>query len=181
MSPEYVGALAETVGAVAVVVSLLYVAKQVRHNSEQARLTTIHSVTNQFHSIMQLTASSAESARVWNSGLLNGTASLREDEAMLFTQLLGLLMSSYEDLYYYHHEGLVGDERLKGIENPYLGVMACPGFDDYWAMFGQLMTEDFRQHVQTKISQARATMNLAVFDSPAGGQKTGDTSSSGTA
>ena len=105
MSPDYVAALAESVGALAVVISLLYVARQVRQTGQQARLATIHAVNSQFHTVMQLTAASPEAARVWTTGLMKGISALDDDEAKQFTQLLGLVVSSYQDLFYYVRKG----------------------------------------------------------------------------
>ena len=100
MSPDYVAALAESVGALAVVISLLYVARQVRQTGQQARLATIHAVNSQFHAVMQLTASSPETARIWTAGLLQGISALEEDEVKQFTQLLGVVVISYRDRFY---------------------------------------------------------------------------------
>jgi len=164
MSPELVGALAESVGAAAVVISLLYVARQVRQGGQQARLLTVHEVTGQFQSIMRLTAGSVESARIWGQGLLEGISSLESDEAFLFGQLVGLLTSSYADLFHYHREGLIDDARLREIERPSVAVMACPGFSDYWGMYGHLHGEEFRSHVERVVREARSSVDLSTFE-----------------
>jgi hypothetical protein len=164
MDPEYIGALAESVGAAAVVVSLLYVARQVRQGGQQARLMTVHTVTAQFHSIMQLTASNAGSARVWGIGLLEGMSSLEKDEALQFGQLLGLLMSSYENVFRYYQEGLIDRDRLREIERPYVAVMACPGFADYWRIWGPIMAVDFQRHVDTKMREAVSSVDVSRFE-----------------
>lgn len=85
---------------------------------------------------------------------------LDEGEAILFSQQVGLLMTSYEQLFHYHREGLIDGERLKAIERPYVAVLACPGFVDYWRLFGHLVTDGFRAHVEERASTARTSMDL---------------------
>jgi hypothetical protein len=169
MSPEYVAALAESVGALAVVVSLLYVARQVRQTGQQARLATIHAVNSQFHTVMQLTAANPEVARIWTTGLLRGTSALEDDEVSQFTQLLGLVVSSYQHLFYYREEGLIDDERFRVLETPYLGELACRGFADWWEMFGTLMPRDFQAYVANRMVEAGRDIDLGVFDRLASG------------
>ena len=169
MSPDLIAALAESVGALAVVISLLYVARQVRQTGQQARLATIHAVNSQFHAVMQLTASSPEAARIWTTGLLQGISALEEDEARQFSQLLGLVVSSYQHLFYYREEGLVDEPRFRVLESPYIGELACRGFADWWEMFGSLMPPGFRAHVERRMIEARQDVDLGSFDRLGGG------------
>lgn len=164
MEPEHVGALAEVIAAAAVVASLVYVARQVRQAGQHARLMALQAVAAQMNSHFDMTASTADNARIWNRGLLHGMSALREDEAFQFGQLLGRFLKNYEELIRYRHEGIVDERRLSGLELGYLGALPTPGFKDFWKLYATFFSQEFRAHIDEKMQEAERLIDLAALD-----------------
>lgn len=161
MAPEYVAALAEMIGAAAVVISLIYVARQVRQTSQHAKLMALQAVAAQLNSHFDMTAANADTARIWNKGLLEGMAALNEAEAFQFGQLLGRFLKNYEELFRYRHDGIVDEARLRGLEHAYLGALPAPGFRDFWKLYATFYAEDFRGYIGSKLDEADRLIDIS--------------------
>ena len=154
-----VAAIAELLGALGVIASLVYLATQVRASSLQAKHAAAQSVLSQVQSVAQTLAANPQLADVYARGT-RGLEHLNGDAELL--QFSGQVVSAfrpYEELYYYHQDGVIDDWTWKSVE-ALLGVQAgSAGFSQWWQVRRSFFSPEFQAYLSPTISAGRDVLS----------------------
>lgn len=151
MNWDATAAIAELLAALGVIVSLVYLAGQVRGSLNQARQAAIQSLVNQMNNVWTRIAGDRSYADIWVRGS-GGVANL-EDEAdgVRFSAFLLSIFRPYEELFYYHNDGVVDDWTWESIASQCHALMGTPGFLDWWSMRRSWFSVSFQEHIDTTL------------------------------
>jgi len=152
MNWEAIGAVGELAGAVVVVVSLVYLAAQVRHNTEQARLSSVQAVNASNDSAFN-PIYIPENTRIWTKGHSN-PESLDAHEAQVFGMLMTRLVASFDSTTYQFRHGAFDPERYEGTALFFASFISTPGGSKWYAEHGQIFPAD----TQASLAKARSAM-----------------------
>lgn len=137
-----IAAIAEAVGALAVVLSLLYVARQVRHNTTQARLDAGSALVTRFTEIVESWSRDRTTIELF----LRGSASYDTLDQVDQTRYRSLMLGFWrmlEDQYYLHRAGTLDPERWGAISRTMADYMQLPGIQRFLVDRGHWFTPTF--------------------------------------
>ena len=86
MSWDAAGAIGEIFGALAVVMSLIYLATQIRTQNREAKISSVHEITEAFR--LAITSFQDEQRAVVYTKALNGFDSLTDSEKLQFISMV---------------------------------------------------------------------------------------------
>lgn len=147
MSWDAAGAIGEITGAIAVVATLFYLAKQIRSQTDEARLSALHQMATGFRE-----ASIAFTSNDMAELLAKATESidnLSEAELIRIYAAGNPLIRVFEEAYeQYLHRGK--DPRILGIIERYAYLLAMPALIHIWSMRKQHFLPEFREYVDSR-------------------------------
>jgi hypothetical protein len=146
MNWEAINAVAQLVSSFAVVASLLYLAVQVHRGTRITRLSAQDAATTALRDVTRPFAESAESARIWRTGLENLDALSDEDKARFFHFAFQFL-KAMETIHFHYIYGLMDESIWRGWANLYTHYLATPGLEFYWGVRSSLFSQRFRDFV----------------------------------
>jgi len=155
MNWDAIGAIGEVLGAAGVIMSLLYLARQIRGEARAKRAATVHELSQAFTGFLKTVATSPDLANVYFRGI-SDFSSLKGDELVRFSGLLGYLFRIYEDNYYQWTEGNLDPRIWQGFESPIDDILALQGVQAWWKTRSHWYSEELRALVEKKISEAEA-------------------------
>ena len=151
MNWEAIGAVGEALGAAGVILSLLYLAVQIRGDARAKRTEVVHQQSEAFRSFLHILATNREIADIYHRGLAD-FKSLKDEELVRFSTLLGYLFRVYEENFYQWREGVLDAHIWHGLKSPIHDILAYPGAQDWWATRSHWFSLDFRQFVQEQLT-----------------------------
>ena len=137
MNWEAIGAIGEAVGAAGVVITLAYLAHQVRHNTRETKLSTIHDLSSSYTNFLTLVADNGELAGIWDQGL-SDYESLERTQRVRFLTLMGALMRILEDCYDQFLSGRMDSEHWQSYESILILGGRSQGVHSYFEQRRQL-------------------------------------------
>jgi len=153
MNWDAIGAVGEVGGAVAVVASLIYVARQIRQNTEQAKLASSHAVDTSnmlaFDPVYM-----AENSAIWTKGHSTPEA-LNDHERHIFNMLMArILLTSFNTTSYHHARGMFDDELYQPNVNYFSTLLSSPGGQWWYSSHQQFL------HPESKIELERGVAKV---------------------
>ena len=140
---------------VAVLISLIYMSLQTRQNTK--------------HTMAQIQQGRTEGITDWLNALasdpalldiyLRGTAgdpSMNDTEAARFVVLSTARFYSFEDQFYQHRDGLLGDARYAGVVKAAKGSLRYPGSRASWTLMRGTFDEGFQSFMDDLMREVPA-------------------------
>lgn len=153
-----VGAIGNLLGAGGVVVSLVYLSRQIQHQVREARVTAVHTLTENFRGFLQGLAESEELAQIWMRGI-NDFGALAPVEKLRLSSALGNAFRIFDTLYNYYIEGIIDAVAWKTLEAPVDDLIAYVGIQAWWNTRRHWYSEPYQARITEKIAR-RATPRL---------------------
>lgn len=151
MKWDALGAIGEVVAAIAVIVTLLYLSRQIRHATNESRLSAIHDIAASYTTWLQSLAENEDLSRIWDAGLTD-YESLDKDERVRFLLMMASAMRIMDDAY-----GQYGAKRMTEADwKVYESVLDLAAFSSgvsaYHSQRKSLHTPAFSKLLEEKIS-----------------------------
>ena len=102
MNWDAAGAIGEIVGALAVVMSLIYLASQIRIQNREAKISSVHDITEAFR--LAITSFQDEQRAIVYTKALRDFDNLSEAERLQFISMVQGLMRVWEEAFYQYSE-----------------------------------------------------------------------------
>ena len=150
-----VGAVGNMIGAFGVVASLGYLSVQIKHQVREARVTAVHTLTENFRGFLQALAESDELANIWARGI-NDFAVLSPVERLRLSCALGNAFRIFDTLYNYYIEGIIDARAWGTLEAPVNDLIAYPGIQSWWQTRRHWYSEPYQTRIAEKIAQHAA-------------------------
>lgn len=150
-----IGAVGNMIGAVGVVVSLGYLSTQIKHQIREARVTAVHSLTENFRGFLQALAESEDLAAIWARGI-NDFAGLTPIERLRLSCALGNAFRIFDTLYNYYVEGIIDATAWATLEAPVNDLIAYPGIQSWWQTRKHWYSVPYQARVDDKIDRGTA-------------------------
>lgn len=147
MDWQAVAAIAEIIGTAAVVVSIIYLATQVRLQSRESRIASVHELAESFRNSIasfQDPQLAALFARAKDDFL-----SLPEAERLQFISMVQGLFRVWEDAYHQHQQQRLNDEMWNSMVVQFSGYLSLPGVRSVWAIRKAAYSDHFRAFVDS--------------------------------
>lgn len=122
--------IASLISSVAVLLSLVYLALQVRQTERNQRAMMDRGRSQQVSQWLQFIAQPEISPLVLRGHALDPT--LTEDEKLRYRWCIYPLLLHYEDSFYQHREGMLGDAQYTSTLNHMKNSATTPGFRAAW-------------------------------------------------
>ena len=147
MNWEAVAAITEIVGTIAVVVSIVYLSIQIRSQSRESRIASVHELNESFRNAI---------TSFQNPGLADLFArakddfeSLPEAERLQFISMVQGIMRVWEDAYHQHKERRLNDRVWNAMVVQFSAYLSLRGVRSVWAIRKMAYSEDFRAFVDS--------------------------------
>ena len=152
MSWETAGVMAEIVAAVAVIVSLWYLAIQLRQNTELARA--------ELEVQLGVTWAEMHDNMIQNPGLAKAYdlaptdwARLSKEEVRSYLWFVAKSFHILQGMFRQQQRNLLAEEVWEPYEKYIIGVLQIEGVLGWWKSEGSLISDEFRQHVETLLNK----------------------------
>ena len=145
MSWDAAGAIGEIVGALAVVMSLIYLATQIRTQNREAKISSVHEITEAFR--LAITSFQDEQRAVVYTKALNGFDSLTDSEKLQFISMVQGLMRVWEEAFYQYTEERLDERVWNAWCLQYRDWISSDGFQRVWALRKHTYSPDFQSFV----------------------------------
>jgi hypothetical protein len=147
---QAIGAIGEIAGALAVFASLVYLALQIRQNTRAIRGSAERETISLINNALQPIPQSLENSKLHSRGIFQ-FKELAPAEQVQFHHTISATFIAYESALYQHKAGLIGDEIYTRILNNLKGWFRFPGIVDWWEMWGDAYSDDFKELVDARI------------------------------
>ena len=149
------GAIGNMVGAVGVIVSVGYLSLQIKHQVREARVTAVHTLTENFRGFLQALAESEALATIWARGI-NGFEVHTPVEKLRLSCALGNAFRIFDTLYNYYIEGIIDADSWSTLEAPVNDLIAYPGIQAWWQTRKHWYSKPYQLRIEEKITQSAA-------------------------
>ena len=150
MTFEELGGLGEFIGAVAVLGSLVYVAREIRHNTNTTRLSTLHASMNSAQSIFDVPARDAQLARIVRMGM-SDPSQLTEDERGRLRWWVIMVIRTAENSFMQHQAGMLDDKTWAARSYSIVSFFSAPFAREIWQFQPLSYHEDFREWMSSVV------------------------------
>ena len=147
MNWTVLSALSEIVGTAAVVISLLYLASQIRIQNREARIASVHEITEAFRTATS-SLQNAEMASIY-ARALHDFNTLSEAERLQFISFFQGLFRVWEEGFYHHQHGRLDKPIWNAMNAQYAPYLSLPGFQRVWSIRKHAYSPDFRKFVDS--------------------------------
>jgi hypothetical protein len=147
MNWEATGAIGEIIGAGAVVLSLLYLAIQIRTQNREARIASVHEVSESFRSAIS-SFQDPNLAELFTRGRDNFDA-LTDSERVQFISLIQNNLRVWEDAFHQYQQKRLNRARWNAMVVQLAEYLSLPGVAHVWSIRKKGYTEDFRSFVDS--------------------------------
>ena len=132
MNWDALGAIAELLGSVAVLVTIVYLARQIKQNTDIARVEAYRDIQKQWSDMRERTTESSN-VDVITRGL-QGLQHLDQGETAKFLKLMGDELAFLDTVMLMERKGLFDPEYkvVEGFSGYYRNVMKYPGAKEFW-------------------------------------------------
>jgi hypothetical protein len=148
-----IGAVAELIAAIGVIASLVYVGFQIRQNTLSVTASAHRAINDKFISVNEFIAKDAETIKAFLAGR-ERLEELNEVDTGRFIAIMMNILLHFEDVFYQHRQGLVGDQYWERIERMIGLYVTEPGVQGYWSIFKEWSTDDFREYLDSRFAEA---------------------------
>ena len=145
MNWDAIGAVGETVGALAVVISLVYLATQIRNQNREAKISSVHEITEAFRQAIT-SFQDAQRATVYTKAL-NDYDGLSEAEKLQFISMVQGLLRVWEEAFYQFTEARLDERVWNAWVAQYRDWISSSGFQRVWAIRKHTYSPDFQAFV----------------------------------
>ena len=144
MNWDAIGATGEIIGAFAVVVSLIYLATQIRNQNLEAKISSVHEITEAFR--LAITSfQDAQRAEVYTRALDNYDG-LSDAEKLQFISMVQGLLRVWEEAFYQYTEKRLDERVWNAWLAQYKDWISSSGFQRVWEIRKHTYSPDF-QHL----------------------------------
>jgi hypothetical protein len=143
MSLSDLASVGSLVSGIAVLVSLIYMSQQTRQNTKHTMALIQQGRTDGIIDWLKVLASDSTLIESYLRGTA-GDQSMGDTEAARFVVLSTARFYSYEDQFYQHQEGLLGEARYAGVLNAAKGSLRSPGARASWTLMRDSFGPGFR-------------------------------------
>jgi hypothetical protein len=154
MNWEVLGTIADIGAGLGVIITLFYLATQIRQNTRATFAEAYQRFTDSINSTNQLIASDPVLARIVSELAFKNFDEFSAEDRVRLSHILLCDFRAVESLYYHHVEGAAArrawDSQAKMIRD-FVGYMAVR---TWWPRVETLFDPEFRDYVQTCISQS---------------------------
>ena len=145
MNWDAAGAIGEIVGALAVVMSLIYLASQIRIQNREAKISSVHDITEAFR--LAITSFQDEQRAIVYTKALGDFDNLSEAERLQFISMVQGLMRVWEEAFYQYSESRLDQRVWSAWCAQYRDWISSDGFQKVWALRKHTYSHDFQQFV----------------------------------
>jgi hypothetical protein len=153
MSLEHVFYISQIVAALALVASLLFVALEVRNSTRESRHRAGEEAYQKFREVQLETASNADLARIWASGV-HDFSSLEALDRTRFLLVAHVFFKNWESVFLVHIDGRLSHELCESTECMAGDLIGYPGIRTAWSARKKYFHPAFRSHVDSRIEAA---------------------------
>ena len=154
MNLEGIYFVVQIIAGVAVIGSLIYLARQLRQNTDVARTSMRHQVTNAAMLGGQILADNGELAKLLQR--LNAGEALEPHENLRLQALAFMVTRNWENIHYQYLNGMVTDSEWAAFRKNLLALFLSPLWQDYWRREHEIYTDRFRSEVEDILSEIQA-------------------------
>ena len=154
MNLEGIYFVVQIIAGVAVIGSLIYLARQLRQNTDVARTSMRHQVTNAAMLGGQILADNGELAKLLLR--LNAGEALEPHENLRLQALAFMVTRNWENIHYQYLNGMVTDSEWAAFRKNLLALFLSPLWQDYWRREHEIYTDRFRSEVEDILSEIQA-------------------------
>ena len=145
MNWDAIGAIGEIVGAFAVVISLSYLASQIKVQNREARISSVHDITEAFrNSIRELT--DRQKAETYSQGLADFD-SLDEPGRIQFLSIVQGHFRVWEEAHFQHTEDRLDEKTWDAMRIQYEMIFQSNGAKRVWELRRQTYSREFQVYV----------------------------------
>ena len=145
MNWDALGAFGEIIGAFAVVVSLAYLATQIKTQNREARVASVHDISEAFR--LGITSfQDAQRADVYINALSNFDL-LSDSERLQFISMVQGLLRVWEEAFFQFAEDRLDNRVWDPMVAQYSDWMSSSGFQRVWEIRKHTYNPDFRKFV----------------------------------
>jgi hypothetical protein len=148
-----IGAVAELIAAIGVIASLVYVGFQIRQNTLSVTASAHRAINDKFISVNEFIGSDPNLIKAFLVGR-ERLEDLDEVDMGRFITIWMNILLHFEDVFYQHRQGLVGDQYWERIERMIGFYVTEPGVQRYWDLFKGWSTDDFRAYLESRFAEA---------------------------
>jgi len=148
---EAIGAIGELVGALVVILTVFYLARQVRENTEQARLAAIRAINASNDSAFN-PVYIPENTRIWTRCHARAP-DLDDHELAVFSMLMFRLVGSYQTSTYQFVYGAFDVVLHRGLSTFVASFLATPGGAVWWAENRTDFDADTQRHLDVALAE----------------------------
>ena len=149
-----IGSISEVVGAIGVIVTLVYLAQQIRQNTEQSRLSSIHQLTTRINLAFD-PIYSGENTRVWTKGLTNPD-SLSVEDRQVFDLLMNRVIATFDSTTYQYEHGAVPTDLYDGLSKTFQAIVSTPGGSAWYLTNCESFSRETRLRLDASAACSRA-------------------------
>ena len=152
MDIAQLGAIGELVGGLAVIGSLLYVGVQVRAQTQESRLASVHSLNVAYGTYLDTLIESKEVREVYLQGL-GDFEGLELEQRLLFSACLGKAFRFHESAFHQWRAGRIDADTWKTFNQPFADLLNYPGLRTWWTTRSDWYGERFQAHIESLIQR----------------------------
>ena len=142
---DALGAFGEIIGAFAVVISLVYLATQIKTQNREARVASVHEISEAFR--LGITSfQDAQRADVYVNALTNFDL-LSDSERLQFISMVQGLLRVWEEAFFQFAEDRLDNRVWEPMVAQYSDWMSSKGFQRVWEIRKHTYNPDFRTFV----------------------------------
>jgi hypothetical protein len=147
-----IGAVGEILGAIAVLITLIYLARQVKHGTKQAHLSSIQAVNASNDSAFE-PIYIPENSKIFAKGQ-ECFSSLDQHEKIVFDMLMTRLMASFSATTYQFDHGVYDEELYWGMVGFYASYIQSPGGAEWFREGKSRLSQSCVNNLETASSIA---------------------------
>jgi|TARA_B110000438_G_C15708385_1_gene604198 hypothetical protein len=142
MNWDAIGAIGEIIGAFAVVISLIYLATQIRNQNREAKISSVHEITEAFR--LAITSfQDAQRAEVYTRAL-NNYEGLSDAEKLQFISMVQGVLRVWEEAFYQYSEKRLDERVWNAWSAQYKDWLSSPGFQKVWEIRKHTYSAEFQ-------------------------------------
>jgi hypothetical protein len=145
MNWEAAGAIGEILGALAVVSSLVYLASQIRGQNREARVASVHEITEGYRTAI-LSLQEPEMAKLFLDAI-DHFEDLEPSDRLRFIVFMLNVLRVWEDAFFQWTEKRLDTEVWESMLSPLADVMSNSGAQAVWKLRRHQFRSDFAEYI----------------------------------
>lgn len=162
-----VSAVADVIGVIGVVLSVMYLARQIRKQTDEARLTATRDLACQLNDVIGLYVTDPEllqQHRAASDDLMKLPPEVRH---RVSTQMNRVIRIVEQNFLHMRHSNL-DSAYVTSMDRRTLEIMSQPSYQQWWTLNRDAYGAEFRQYIEDRIAAGQSAGYVSSFRRPSG-------------